>query len=67
MGTAKIRHRRARRERLERLNRWFTQDEIARAGMLRYVEILAGDATSGRYFVSRDSAARIRAKLKEVL
>lgn len=60
--TAKIRHRRA-RAKAKAARRWFTKGEIAEAGLLRTVNVIAGDPVSERYLVDSRSAEQIRAHL----
>lgn len=65
MGTtAKIRHRRQRREKAERLNRWFTKAEIDRSGLTRFVRVLAWNEQTDEFFLDRNSAERIRNGLR---
>lgn len=63
MDNAQKRERRTRETAMETACRWFTEAEIALAGLTRHVSVIAMDPATGRFFVSRHSANLIRAAL----
>lgn len=64
MGTAKIRYRRQRREKAERVNRWFTKAQIDQSGLARFVRVLVWNQETDEFFLDRHSAERIRNGLR---